>query len=687
MLKKRKSKRQEALRPSGISTSKGFYDGLGSFRASLEDSVKFGEHLDRERQYLIQRAPNAIEWITGPSFCNQPSLFQHWGAYQLVKEFFELRCPHCNDGFPEDSWGLSRETMESEVLLRHNPKYDDMQCPRCGVTQSELIDNGVCRGFHYGIGIIGQRSGKSSTAALMASYMEHVALTIAHGYDGGLSSYFGVPRGELLHATCVASTDTQSKETIWAKYIGYRANSPWFQRYVPWVKSQEKVQATPEGMKLLEYRESDKSIKNELIGLSIDSLNSNSNGLAGRTRLWAMIDEICRMEQTESSKSAQEVYRTMDASCQTIQSRTDQYGLLPWMGTVFAISSPIAEDDMGMRLLQSPDPRTYKVHKATWEFNPWEPYEAYVEKLKRDYVGTMRNFGARPPGTASPFIDRPSDFVKSAVDMKLKPTATFDTYEMSDDLGRSYLAVRLAGMPLLRDGYARYIAVDAGKNFDAFSVACAHGEEQPDGTVITVYDWVIRLLTTRKNQEVYFEGVYQLMEELTKRMHIARVEFDHWNSTHIIQRLRTNLQLRAEEAVTTAEHFIKFLRDSYSDRMRLLPPLPDDDALDPPYKSAQGAALWEILHLERDPKNDKVFNSKKGRTKGWNSDDTARVIVHAHRLVQDRGYTVDQDDTSRRARAKRAEHARAEWLSQGGGGIVKPMMGSSAFRGSGGRGW
>lgn len=658
-----------------------------AFKASLVEAVESGEKLDQERHYLIQQAPNAIEWITGKEYCNQPSLFQHWGAYQLVKEYFELRCPFCNDGRPADVWGLSTEEMSKEVLLRYSKEMHDMQCPKCEVTHSELMDRGLAKGFHYGISIIGQRSGKSSTLALIATYMEHVTLTIAHSHKDGLYGYFGVPKGDLLHATCVASTDTQSKETIWAKYRGYRANSPWFQRYVPWVKAQERLQMTPDGMQLLEYKESDKAIKNGIIGLNIDSLNSNSNGLAGRTRLWALIDEICRMEQTDSSKSAQEVYRSMDASCQTVQSRKDQYGLTPWYGTVFAISSPISEDDMGMRLLQAPDERMHKLHKATWEFNPWEPYENYIDKLRKDFVGTMRNFGARPPGSASPLVDRPRDFLASAVDPDLKPTATFETYELGDDLGRSYLAVRIEHMPIVRDGYARYITVDAGKNFDAFAIACAHGEEQPDGTIITVYDWVVRLLTEKKNQEIYFEGAYSLFEELSKRMSIARIEFDHWNSTHIIQRIRTNLKLMAEEAVTTNEHFVKFLRDSYSDRMRLLPPGEDDDLLEPPYKTAAGAGIWELLHLERDPKNDKIFNSKKGKRKGWDSDDTARVLVHVHRLVQDRGYTASQFDNSPRAKSKRAEAARAEWIANGGGDIVRPTRGSSAFRSSGGRGW
>ena len=640
-------------------------------------SVTMSVRLDDEREWLMQRAPNAIEWITSSRYCDQPSLFEHWGAYQLVKDFFELRCPKCNTGpnaVPASAWGLSRETLESEVLLVWNHGNLDDTCPKCGTTKAEFVEQGLMRGYRILHAIIGQRGGKSSTLGLIGTYIEHVTNWVAHTHENGLYGYLGIPQGDLLHMTFCASTDTQSKETVWAKFRGYRSRAPWFKRYVPWVKGLERAQETPPGMQKWEYSESDKSIKNECIGLHIDSLNSNSNGLAGRTRVAAIIDEISRMEQTESSRSAMEVYRTMDASTQTVQTRVDQFGLIPYLGMTASISSPMAVDDYGMRLLEAAQqvPRMYAVRKATWDFNPWEPYEAYKDKLKKDFVGTMRNFGASPPGATNPLIDRPQDFTESAVDLSLVPTARFEHYEFEDAMGRSYVGARLSHASLVRDGFARFIAADAGKNFDAFTVACAHGEPDEHGNIITVYDWVIRLLTGRPGQEVYFESVYQVITEVLKYMDVRLVEFDHWNSTQIIQRLRNDHGLWAEEKGTISEHFVRFLRDGYSGRIRMLPPAPNDDSMEPPYKSAPGAAIYELLHLERDPKNDRVFNSKKGLRKGWNSDDTARVMVHVHRLVQDQGYTERQDDKSLRARRKRGDVAIAEWSAGQRGQLWRP---------------
>ena len=651
------------------------------FLSMVRKSVELSTLVDEERDYLMQRAPNAIEWVTGSRYCNQPSLFQHWGAYRLIKEFFELRCPNCNkytDSVSTNPWGLSRESLESEVLLVWTPKHEDDACPKCGTTRSEFVDRGIFNNHRVLHAIIGQRAGKSSTLALIGTYVEHVVLTVAHEQqDGtGLYRYLGIPHGDLLHVTYVASTDTQSKETVWAKYRGYRKLSPWFKRYVPWIKGKERMQETPDGMQRWEYSESDKSIKNQLIGLEIDSLNSNSNGLAGRTRIASFIDEICRMKQTDSSQGAQEIYRTMDASCQTVQGAVDQFGLIPWFGMIGSISSPIATEDYGMQLLEvaKSDPRMYAMHLATWDFNPWQPKSRFEDLLKKDEVGTMRNFGAVPPLAASPLIDRPNDFKKSAIDVELRPTATFKQYEFLDSTGRSMVGVKLDRAELMIREAPRFVAVDAGKNFDAFSVACAHGEKDADGNVVTVYDWIIRLLTKSRQQEVYFESVFQVLKEINQSMIIKTIEFDHWNSTTIVQRLRNELMVFAEEVVTTNEHFIQFMRDAYSGYVRMLPELANDHALDPPYKSPQGAAIYELLHLERDEK-DKVFNSRKGLRRGWDSDDTARVIVHVHRLVQDQGYTERQDDVSRRARRKRAEASIADWSAMNRGQVFDATNG------------
>lgn len=691
----RRRKKRSSDVPPFWNSAKAQADDISSL---VRKSVEVSALIDSEREYLSQRAPNALEWITRKEFLNQPAIYGYWGAYSLVKEFFELRCPDCNQGpnaVPRIPWtpgrpqtGLSRSTLESEVLLCWSSQHEDDVCPKCQTTRGEFVDRGDFNNHRVLHAIVGQRSGKTTVLAQIGTYLEHIFYTLAITHPGGLHAYLGVAPGAPLDVSYVASTAVVSKLTIWAAYRGARANSPWFKRYIPWVKWQEKIQQTPEGMQPWEYHETDRLIENGLAGVNTDSLNSNSNGLVGRTRLFAAIDEISRMEQTDGARSGIEVYRAMVASCKTVQNRVDHYGLFPWLGMIGSISSPISLDDYGMELLKQAkeDPRMFPFHAATWDFNPEEPLSAYATDLKKDYVGIMRNFGASPPGAANPLIDRPEDFKASAIRIGLVPTAFFETYEFTDRTGVSYVASKLEKSSLLLNSPQRYVTVDAGKNFDAFAVACAHGEEDENGEIITVYDWVIRLLTRSKQQEVYFRSIFTILKELQKYYLIKRVGFDQWNSVQIIQDIRNELGIFAEAEVTKKEHFVQFMRDAYSGRVQLLPELPNDAILDPPYKSAQGALIYELLKLERDPKTDAVFNSKKGEVRGMNSDDTARVAVHVHHLVQDQGYTEKQDDVSRRARRKRAEASTAEWTALNRGQVFRPPQASSPKVPSGGAG-
>lgn len=654
-------------------------------QADVTRALAQAQRVDEEREYLIKPAPNAIEWITGATYGNQPTLFKHWGQYRMVKEFFELRCPECNNGpgaVPRDPWGMSRETLSSEVLLVWDAWNEDDTCPKCGGTRAQFIEDGLFMGYHTLHGIVGMRGGKSAGLALVGTYVEHRILTIAHGTKGGLPGYLGTQPGDQFDITYVASTDVQSQDTIWAKYRGFRQLSPWFQRYVPWLKAQEKLQDTPLGMQPWEYVENDKSIKNECIRVKINSLNSNSGGLVGRTRLAAFIDEICRMKQTDSTMSASEVYRGLENSCHTVRTKVEVNGLLPWLGMVGSISSPTAANDKGMELLKVAKyvPRMYSFHLPTWQFNPWEPREHFEADFKKDPMGAKRDFEANPPEAASPLIEDPNKFITDAVDTRLTPQAEFEEYEFSDAT-YSYKGIRLVRTKRVRESEPRFIACDAGRSFDAFSLACAHAEEDETGALVTVFDWVIRLLP-RQGQEIYFESIYDLIVELKKSVSIAQIEFDHWNSAQIVQKIR-QLGIRAEENETKGKHFIKFLRDAHSGYLRLLPSAPDDDRLDPPFKSPAGAALYELVHLDRDVDHDKIYNPNKGKRRGWDSDDTARVIVHAHRLVQDQGFTVKQDDNSISARRKRAAIYQADWAAQERGGVFN----LSPKGGRGGRGW
>lgn len=660
--------------------------------------------IDDERQYLVRPAPNAIEWVIDKSFCNVPSLFEMSRQYQVIRDFFQLRCPICNlggygDGEPGDCWGKSRDYLESEALLVWSAAYNDDACPRCRLTRSELVADGLLKNFNQFHGLVGQRAGKSITAALIGTYVEHRLYTIAHSFPGGFHAYLGIPSSELFEMTFLASNEVQGADTIWAKFRGFRVNSPWFQRYVPWVKEQEKAQLTPPGMEPWEYNEIDKKVVNQhpSVRLILNSLNSNSSGLRGRTRVFAAADEISHMQQTDSKLSADEVYVGLENSLRTVRSRVKLHGRLPWLGCMLSVTSPVSINDKGMKLLKIADKveGMYAFKYATWEFNPLEPRENFNDEYAKDPIRAERDFGANPPTAANPLVYDVGRFKKLAIDYKLEPTARLETYGFQDPHGQDYIGVKYSDADIRRD-WPRYVVFDAGKNFDAFAGVCAHGERvrAEDGTerIVTVYDWVMRILPGQ-GMEVFFDSVFDLVKKLKEKQNIVRVEFDRWNSVQIIQQIR-QLGIRAEQVSTKDEDYKNFVSDAYAGLLRMLPPADDDVddyndwKVDPPFMRPQTCAIYELEGLERDPVTDKVSNPRKGERRGWSSNDVAQVCVHAHKLIREQGYVEKEGDTSKRAAMKRGEHESAQWLAAKQGSVISPkrLMGGVGQR-KGGRGW
>jgi hypothetical protein len=606
--------------------------------------------VDPAEQRVKTRAPNAIEWAVRPEFLNVQTIFHHKRQYEIIRDFFQLRCPlpSCNDQSREarDPWDKTREYLESEnLLVWNNDKQLDM-CPSCGMTRPELIQDGLLKNNNQMHIIAGMRSGKSSTASVMGTYIEHVLLHIGHTNNGGLPAYFsGLLPNQPLEMAFIASTDVQSADTIWAMYNGLRQNSEWFKNYIRWIKNQEKAQGVPDGVRPWAYEERSKEIIHGALNLKIVSLTSNSSGLAGRTRVASFIDELARFENTEGARGADEAYRVLENALITVRGASTKSLATPWLGTMISISSPISRDDKAMKLLgeASNIKGMYSGHYATWDFNPDLPRSYFDDMFAKDPIGTMRDFGAQPPTVASPLILDANRFKQLAVDNNLRPTAQFVKLIHKDLTDREYISAKVQSCQLSL-GAERYISFDAGQSHDQFAGACAHGEWviTPEGKqLITVYDWVFRLIPDRKPQrDIWFEFVKDAILYMSKCYNIARIDFDRWQSTALIQNLR-DMGIYTEMSGTTADDFNKLLNDVTYNRVRMLPPMPDDHLVEPPQMSAPGLAFYELERLQRSDDLKKVFNPKKGERIGYNSDDVATVVAHCNRMVQNTVIAID----------------------------------------------
>lgn len=537
-------------------------------------------------------------------------------------------------------------------------------------------------------GFLNHNSGKTVTSALVGAYLEHTLITLALNQpDEKLSAYFDLK--PPFEVTFIASTEVQSNDTIWAHYRNARYDSPWFKRYVAWIKQKEKDQEVPAGMEGWKYQETIKEIENGHLSVKFNSKNSNSAGLAGRTRIGSFVDELSRFRQTESSMSAEEAYRVMENSLRTIRSMVLNRDLINWLGIMASVSSPISVDDKSMELLyQSTKIKSmYAMHYATWDFNPDEKREYYDEAYEKDPVGTERDFGAKPPLAANPLVIDPEKFKQRAIDPDLKPTAKLEIIPFIDKTGQRYHRAHMVECQLRRDA-PRYVCYDAGQNFDSFAGACGHIEikELPDGNqeFITVVDWVLKILPS-DNMDVWFDSCVDIIDFQLKHQKIVQVEFDRWNSITLIQQIR-NLGVRAEQKSIKVPDYVKFVADSIMGRVKLLPPEPGDDDLEPPFKSPAATGIYELTKLERAIDDRRVYNAKKGKRRGYDSDDVAVTLVHLHKMIQDSQIMpTGAKIRSRDARLKREEVSSQQYQISNMGNIFSP--GRSGIKNAIGRRW
>jgi hypothetical protein len=661
------------------------YKFLDSFRKTIQNKVELveTEKDDRSHEFeIFTRAPNAIEWVVGKNYANHPESYNHFGQYQLIRDLFELLCPVCANAQDENCFyideedayrTLARETLESQPLLVWSNKWEDDVCPSCGTTREEFEDDGLMNGYNQIHGVIGMRAGKSDTMGLVGTYVEHAMLCIGHTHSGGLHGYFGIPEHEMFEITYLASSETQGAETIWSKYTGRRFLSPWIKKYVDWVKNQESEQDTL--MRKWRYAETDTVIRNEHpnIRLRLNSWNTNSGSLVGKTRIAGFLDELSRMKQTDSASGAREVYNGLEASLRTIRSRARDRNLLRWLGLMASVTSPIAMNDMGMELLETGKriSKMFTIHKATWEFNPHEPESGFKDDFKKAPILAKRNFQAQPPESQFPLILDKDRFKEAAVTLTSKATAEFEIYPRVAKTGHRYTAIRMIHADF-DPNEPRFLVFDAGKNFDAFSGSCGHKRviraEDGDIQIITVFDWVIRIIPA-DGTEVYFSSVVDIVRKLKQVQIIERVEFDNWNSTQAIQDIR-EMGIPAESRNTKFRDYTKFVQDSYEGKIEMLPELPEDDGIvQQPLMSAQKIAIVELCELEQDPITMRVFNPHKGEKKGWHSNDTAQVAVNTHRLVQRSAFVEKYSDRSKAASLKRSVEGGSRFSTRRGGRI------------------
>lgn len=608
------------LRKRTVPLSDGLQSRLSTSLYQRTTSTDFSSSL---ATLSTRRPDNPIHWIESPGFLHGSDdlipgeRFLYPKSHNIIRDVFGLLCPWCNEEISSDVL-QELDVRDREILLK------DGSCPKCCATQAQIVKARRDPYYQQVALAVGMRAGKTYLASNCASWILYQCL------QGkiNLRRAFGLSPGPPIEMAFVASSSTQTKDTIWASFIGLFESSPWFQSYVDRVRRIE----SETGQKLLNITSS--RIEFKEIGLNCVSHNSNSGALAGRTRIAVFLDELARFQATDGRSSADEVYRALQRSMKTLWTQADdmiRHGLTPPIHPLlFAISSPMHDEDRIMRLLRDsqdyPKLRIYSRHLPSWEMNPTFTYDHFEAELEADPIGAQRDFAAKPVGVHERLFTDESILENSVTDADRQPILKYET-ERYEENGFSYVAPKL--ISCWGDKITpRYVHMDAGWSGDSFGMSIVHVEgRMPEYTVVV--DAVIEVRPEKAlkgsfnaRREVNFPRVLDFIVELRKFITIEMISFDRWQQIFYVQKLRT-LGYHVDQHNIQVIDYERFATDMMSHRIRMLPK--EVNRYDPKLTDIPVTkAFHELKMLER------VSATRIDHPDGGSSD-VAICVVGAHR--------------------------------------------------------
>ena len=619
--------------------------------------------------------------MMGPN-TKHPYPLQAWIGAMLFGEV----CPVCSnkewldiDNVPKDYPFLEME--EHLVML------DRGVCPKCKRTKWDLIQNHGMKRYTQLVNCLGQRSGKSLSAAMYASYHLHRFLM----FPPLASLTNSMQASSELTFTFVSLTYDKAKSVLWTPFMEIINDSTFFNQYFECMDHY----SAKYDRKL--YNRATEFLRFNYRNIRFYPSGPKSSGLRGETRLGGALDELGLFrlpkdgeeEGTSEIANADEAHKSLMRSMTTVDAGfldiiKKGHNFVP--GPILLnVSSPMSIRDKMMRLLKESrteegSKRILGIQKATWEFNPYlerdnpliaGEYASNWEKAERD-------FGANPPLVHSRYMGVNS--VHEGIFVN-GPNGHEFIYERGH-VGELYGTIQRRRT----FQYPSVVAIDAGISDNSFCVVSAHYDFETGKTVISNVIECMPHEGRRINFNLMYENVILPLCKATNAVYLTA---DQWQSLDILHRVRKDMgktpdgkEICTSRQYSPRRHDFDALRALVVNKNLLCPTVKPDrieyivDGNVDNYKAEMNEKPVEHLLLQM--LTVREVQEGKPPTKGENfTDDIYRAVVLAASAVHDP--KIMERLTEARELAKRAAR---------GAGVAPVSLGrSQVFVGVGSRRW
>jgi intein/homing endonuclease len=267
--------------------------------------------------------------------------------------------------------------------------------------------------------------------------------------------------------------------------------------------------------------------------------------------------------------NATEVYIALERSLLTVRAAASKLlrkGIdkVP-SGYFLNISSPSSVRDKIMELVKQSQ-RSRKIFgliKPTWEMNPTITKDDLSEEFTKDPIAAMRDYGAQPPLSSSPYIANKS-VIEQCFHKKANPCAITYTTKTSK---RDDSKTRYAHFTKLKpSGKASVLALDAGFSNNSFACVMGHLLEER----YPIIDLCVEIQPL-PGIPLNFSKIYEhIITPLIQQRNAKYLVADRWNSLKMLSDAEEQLDIVTEQ-VSLSYSSMCLVRDYMKDQEMNIP--------------------------------------------------------------------------------------------------------------------
>jgi hypothetical protein len=471
-----------------------------------------------------------------PHFLNVvPFAKQMEHALKLLAEY----CPKCTDmnyfkDVPvEDQLSTIKERVS---ILNHG------LCPNCGYNKSELFNKGILKVPTELAAVAGQRSGKTALTRMLCAYGYHRFLKLPNG-----AATYNVLPSEILYSQLIAITWIQSKELLYDVVYNYITDSPWFKNYNELMN----FYSNKYGEEIVRIKDTYAVYRHKR--LFIAPYGPDKRKLRGRTGYLSAIDELDWLigsgskvdDEGKMKINGEEIYTSTQNTFGTLipeyYKQLKGGNLIIPPPLMLNTSSPSSKKGIITRLYNSSKESTtlYGYRAATWEMNPKITKESLSNRFKINYIKTMRDFGAVPPNSSTPYITH-KKFLKPMFNPAIRNIFSINQMAMlmPNDSERTCAKVKFHTP---KSNINHCLSIDTGHVNNSFAITTGYYSENEDKPI---FDGFCEVIPIDHQTPISFNNVFEeVLCPIIEHMNVKLVVTDRWQNIKLLSDLENMFEV------------------------------------------------------------------------------------------------------------------------------------------------